>query len=129
MKLYGACTLAGEIEWCRFKCTAAFFTVNHFPRMDFSRDFPAIRVSLREWIKGKPHHQPTGATMNQDVENQLGGASPYVKRGHDRRHIDVGIEERMTPPYVLERRTPPVERRRLVSQAELDVLNGGGHDH
>lgn len=62
--------------------------------------------------------------MNQEVDNQIGGALPCIKRGADRRVEDRGIEERRHPPYILMRHWPQVERRRLVSQAEINMLMG-----
>lgn len=60
MRLYTAITLTGEIGWCRFMCTAAFLTVSRAHEMDFRRDFPAVRVSFIEWIKGRPNYTQKG---------------------------------------------------------------------
>lgn len=60
MKLYGAVTLTGEIDWCRFRATRDFLTVQRMDEIDFRRDPLTIRVSLREWITGKPNAQKGG---------------------------------------------------------------------
>ena len=62
--------------------------------------------------------------MNQEVDNQIGGAEPPRKRGVDRRIEDLGIEERRHPPYLLMRSEPQVDRRRIVSARERAVLMG-----
>jgi hypothetical protein len=60
MKLYTAILRTGAIEYRRFKVNAARITISRVHEMDFSRDFPAVRVGLREWINGKPNYNKRG---------------------------------------------------------------------